>query len=459
MPLKNECGVFGISGQREAARLTYLGLGALQHRGHESAGICARGGGALRLHKGQGQVADVFSESILDSLPGEAAIGHTKYFRQNEGDCEEALPVAVNGRFGQLAACCDGSFFNAGRLRDKLMAAGYTFGGMSDAEVLLALVNTAMAATLEEAVEEALQLIEGAYSLLILSKSHLIGAKDPWGLKPLAVGQLGEDAMLGENSILFASESCAFDLVGAKHLHELEAGEMLVLGPAGHHSRFPSSRRPKRPCSFEFVYFARPDSFLFERSVMAARRELGRLLATRHPADADIVVPVPESGVHPALGCAEKSGIPFDFGLISSRHAGRTFVEPKQGAGGFGATAKLNPVRDLLKGKRVVLVDDSIVRGATSKKIVGMVRAAGAKEVHVRISSPPMAHGCFFGACAPNGEHLIASHKSTDEIRDFIGADSLGYLEMEDMQKAMRDASGKGACYACFNGDCPVPLD
>jgi amidophosphoribosyltransferase len=268
--------------------------------------------------------------------------------------------------------------------------------------------------------------------------------------------------MLGENSILFASESCAFDLLGAKFLHEMEAGEMLILGPAGPQSRFIGDRRAKRPCVFELVHFARPDSFLFERNVMAARREWGRLLALRHPADADIVVPVPDSGVRAALGYSEQSGIPFDFGIIRSHFAGRAYIEPKQGPkqgmGNFGEKMKLNPVREILRGKRAVLVDDCIASAATSKKIVGSVRAAGAKEVHLRISSPPTVHRCFYGIDSPTKEQLIASHKSIDEIRDFIGADSLGYLDIEDMQKAIGDTSGNGACYACFNGDCPIPI-
>jgi len=459
MPLIDKCGIFGISSQREAAKETYLGLCALQHRGQESAGICARGDAALRLHKGYGLVADVFSEPILDSLPGNAAIGQVKCSGQKEHDGEEALPFIVNGRFGQLAACYNGTFFNADRLRNKLMAAGYTFSGASDAEVLLALVNTAMATNLEDAVEEALQLIEGAYSLLILSKAHLIGAKDPWGMKPLAVGQLGEDAMLGDNSIMLASESCAFDLLGAKLLHELEAGEMLILGPAGLQSRFVSDRHSKRPCVFELVHFARPDSFMLERTVMAARREWGRLLALRHPADADIVVPVPDSGVRAALGYSEQSGIRLDFGIVRSHYAGRKFIEPKQGARSFGEKMKLNPVREILKDKRVVLVDDCIASGGTCKKLVGEVRAAGAVEVHLRISSPPIAHNCFYGVGGPTREHLIASHSSIDETKDFLGADTLAYLDIEDLQCAIEDNGGKGACYACFNGDCPIPME
>jgi amidophosphoribosyltransferase len=338
------------------------------------------------------------------------------------------------------------------------MAAGYTFCGPSDAELLLALINTAMAANLEDAVEEALQLIEGAYSLLILSKAHLIGAKDPWGIKPLAVGQLGEDAMLGENSIVFASESSAFDLLGAKFLHELEAGEMLIQGPAGTHSRFVTDRQSKRPCIFELVHFARPDSFMLERTVMAVRREWGRLLALRHPVSADIVVPVPDSGVRAALGYSEQSGIQLDFGIVRSHYAGRKYSEPKQGARNFGEKMKLNPVRETLKDRRVVLVDDCVASGATSKKLVGAVRAAGAKEVHLRISSPPIAHNCFYGVGGPTREHLATSQGSIDEIKDFIGADTLAYLDIEDMQRAIEDDGGKGACYACFNGDCPIQI-
>ena len=453
MPFKDECGVFGISNQPEAAKQTYLGLYALQHRGQEAAGICARENGFLRLHKGQGYVADVFSESVLDSLPGDTAIGHTRYSTHGGNVPSAAHPFLVHGRFGQLALCHNGNLTNTESLKNLLITQGHTFTSPSDSEVILALINTAKADTLEGAVEEALQKISGAFSFLILSKSLLIAVRDPHGLRPLSL------AKLSDNSMVFASESCAFDLLGAEYVREVKAGEMLIQSADGLHSRFSRESSGAKPCVFEHVYFARPDSFVFGRNVMATRREMGRQLALRHPVDVDIVVPVPDSGVHAALGYAEQSGIRFEFGMIRNHYVGRTFIEPKQSIRSFGVKVKLNPVRDLLMGKRVVLIDDSIVRGTTSKKIVGMVRAAGAAEVHMRISSPPTTHSCFYGIDTPTEEHLIASCKSIEEICDFIGADSLAFLSMDSLQAAMRDTDGDGFCYACFNGDYPVPFE
>ncbi|MCL1893797.1 MAG: amidophosphoribosyltransferase [Holophagaceae bacterium] len=457
MPFKDECGVFGISSQEEAARQTYLGLYALQHRGQEAAGMCTREGGILHQHKAPGHVADVFSASTLDSLHGDAAIGHTRYSSNGSFASHEAQPFMVYGRFGPLALCHNGNIINTELLRNKLLEDGHTFNSMSDSEVILALINTSKANNLEDAVEDALRQIIGAFSLLILSDKHLIAVKDPHGLRPLSVAKLGESSMLGEPSIVFASESCAFDLLGAEYMRELEAGEMLIQSSDGLHSRFPNKRCPAKPCVFEHVYFARPDSYVFMRNVMATRRAMGRQLAIQHPVDADVVIPVPDSGVHAALGYAEQSGIRFEFGMIRNHYVGRTFIEPKQSIRSFGVKVKLNPVKDLLHGRRVVLIDDSIVRGTTSKKIVGMVRDVGAKEVHVRISSPPTTHPCFYGIDTPTVEHLIASSKSTEEIRQFIGADSLDYINLEGLYTAMQDKGGCGFCYACFNGNYPIP--
>jgi len=453
MPFKEECGVFGITNQQEAAKQTYLGLYALQHRGQETAGICARDNGTLRLHKAQGYVADVFSESALESLPGDTAIGHTRY--STHGGCHASLahPFLVHGRFGPLALCHNGNLVNTDSLRNRLFAEGHTFTSPSDSEVILALINTAKADALEGAVEEALRHIHGAYSLLLLSEDRLIAVRDPDGIRPLSLAKMG-----GKPTVV-ASETCAFDLLGADYMREVEPGEMLIFTSSGMQNRFLRENCVARPCVFEHVYFSRPDSFVFSRNVMATRREMGRQLAIHYPAEADIVVPVPDSGVHAALGFAEQSGVRFEFGMIRNHYVGRTFIEPRQSIRSFGVKVKLNPVRELLKGKRVVLIDDSIVRGTTSKKIVGMVRAAGAAEIHMRISSPPTTHSCFYGIDTPTKEQLIASCKSKDEIRDFIGADSLDYLSIEGLRSAMGDADGKGFCYACFNGDYPVPVD
>lgn len=450
MPFKDECGVFGVSELFEASRQTYLGLYALQHRGQEAAGICSRDAGGLHLHKAQGYVADIFSQTVLDSLPGDAAIGHTRYSTTGGNVASAAHPFLIHGRFGQVALCHNGNLTNTAALRDRLIAEGHTFTSPSDSEVILALINRADAVTVEDAVVEALKVCEGAFSLLILTGDSMLAARDPHGFRPLAMGRLGE-------GFAFSSETCGFDLVGADYLREVEPGEVVIVRGGDVQSRFPCERVAAKPCVFEHVYFARPDSNVFSRSVMASRREMGRLLAKRHPVAADLVVPVPDSGVSAALGYAEASGIPFDFGMIRNHYVGRTFIEPSQSIRSFGVKVKLNPVRDLLDGKRVVLVDDSIVRGTTSRKIVQMVRGVGAKAVHMRISSPPTTHSCFYGIDTPSREQLIASSRDCEAIRAFIEADSLGYLTLEDLQAAVKDdRGGQGFCYACFTGDYAV---
>ena len=450
MAFKDECGVFGVWPELEASRQTYLGLYALQHRGQEAAGICSRSKGRLYLHKGLGHVADIFTERIIDQLPGDGAIGHTRYSTTGGNVASAAHPFLVEGRFGQLSLCHNGNLTNTEQLRTRLIQSGQVFSSPSDSEVILALINRAAAATLEDAVLEALAQVEGAYSILLLTATQLMAIRDPYGFRPLAMGRLGE-------ATAFSSETCAFDLVGAEYSREVLPGEMLILDQDGMRSHF---RRPDirpKPCVFEHVYFSRPDSLVYGLSVMATRREMGRLLARRHAVAADLVVPVPDSGVSAALGFAEQSGIPFEFGLIRNHYVGRTFIEPRQSIRSFGVKVKLNPVRELLRGKRVVLVDDSLVRGTTSRKIVQMVRAAGAAEVHMRISSPPTTHSCFYGIDTPSREHLLAASRDLEQIRAFIDADSVGYLTLEDLQASMHDHDGQGFCYACFTGDYPVP--
>jgi amidophosphoribosyltransferase len=450
MPFRDECGVFGISPAAEASRQTYLGLYALQHRGQEAAGICSRQDGVLHLHKDQGYVADIFDEATLDSLPGDAAIGHTRYSTTGGNVASAAHPFLIHGRFGQVSLCHNGNLTNTERLRAKLIADGHTFTSPSDSEVILALINRAVADTLEGAVLEALRQIEGAFSLLILTEDALMATRDPHGFRPLAMGSLG-------TGVVFASETCAFDLVGAEYIRDVEPGELVICRADGCRSEFPRPRVSPKPCVFEHVYFARPDSLVYGRTVAATRRAMGRLLAKRHAVEADMVVPVPDSGVAAALGYAEESGIPFEFGMIRNHYVGRTFIEPKQNIRSFGVKVKLNPIRSLVKGKRVVLVDDSIVRGTTSKKIVQMVREAGAKEVHLRISSPPTTHSCFYGIDTPSREQLIASSRDVESIRTFVGADSLGYLTLGDLQESVADElKGGGFCYACFTGEYPV---
>jgi amidophosphoribosyltransferase len=449
MAFHDECGVFGIWPAKEASRQTYLGLYALQHRGQEAAGICSRNEGRLHLHKAQGYVAEIFTESTLDRLPGDAAIGHTRYSTTGGNVASAAHPFLVEGRFGQISLCHNGNLTNTEELRQRLIQDGQVFSSPSDSEVILALINRAKASNVVDAVVEALRQVEGAYSLLIMTGDTLMAARDPFGFRPLSLARLDE-------ATAFSSESCAFDLLGAEYVREVEAGELVVLSDSGMRSFFPLERRRAKPCVFEHVYFARPDSVVFGLSVMGTRRIMGRLLARRHPVEADLVVPVPDSGVSAALGFAEESGIPLDFGLIRNHYVGRTFIEPKQSIRSFGVKVKLNPVRELLKGKRVVLVDDSVVRGTTSRKIVSMVRAAGAAEVHMRISSPPTTHPCFYGIDTPDREHLLAARMDLEDIRIFIGADSIGYLDLEDLRASVQDADGQSFCYACFTGDYPV---
>jgi len=451
MPFRDECGVFGICHQLEASRQTYLGLYALQHRGQEAAGICSADEAGLHLHKAQGYVADVFTETVLDGLPGDAAIGHTRYSTTGGNVASAAHPFLIHGRFGQVALCHNGNLTNTEVLRAKLIAEGHTFTSPSDSEVLLALINRAQADSLEDAVVAALREAEGAYSLLILTGDALIAARDPRGFRPLAMGQMN-------GTTVFSSETVAFDLVGANYLRDVAPGELVVVPrrEGGLRSHFPLPRVQATPCVFEHIYFARPDSLVFGQSVMVARREMGRRLALRHPVEADLVVPVPDSGVSAALGYAEQSGIPFDFGIIRNHYVGRTFIEPKQTIRSFGVKVKLNPVRHLLAGKRVVLVDDSIVRGTTSRKIVQMVREAGAAEVHMRIACPPTTHSCFYGIDTPERQHLIAAQLPHAEVTAFVEADTLGYLDLKDLEGCMGD-DGTGFCYACFTGKYPIP--
>ena len=452
MAFRDECGVFGICRQAEASRQTYLGLYALQHRGQEAAGICSGDAQGLHLHKALGLVADVFTEAVLDALPGDSAIGHTRYSTTGGNVASAAHPFLIHGRFGQVALCHNGNLTNTEALRAGLIADGHTFTSPSDSEVLLALINRAQADTLEEAVVSALRQAQGAFSLLILTEDALIAARDPHGFRPLAMGHLGLTRA-------FSSETCAFDLVGAQYERDVEPGEMVVVSreTGAMRSHFPMPRVQPKPCVFEHIYFARPDSLVYGQSVMVARREMGRRLALRHPVEADLIVPVPDSGVSAALGYSEQSGIPFDFGIIRNHYVGRTFIEPKQSIRSFGVKVKLNPVRHLLAGQRVVLVDDSIVRGTTSKKIVQMVREAGAKEVHLRIACPPTTHSCFYGIDTPKRQHLIASYMPLAEIAAFVEADTLGYLDLKDLEGCMGDPDGRSFCYACFTGQYPVP--
>ncbi|HYZ89215.1 MAG TPA: amidophosphoribosyltransferase [Myxococcales bacterium] len=447
----DECGVFGVFGHPEAANLTYLGIHALQHRGQESAGIAALDGGKIQVHKAMGLVADIFGAETLARLPGDAAIGHTRYSTAGQSRIENAQPFVSSGAAGPIAVAHNGNLVNAEEIRAELEAQGAIFTGSSDTELLLHLIARERAPTPVERIQRALQHVRGAYSLLLLTGDSIVAVRDPLGFRPLVLGKLRGGAPV------VASETCAFDLIEAQMVREVEPGEMIVADHSGVRTvqKIPPQRSGK--CIFELIYFARPDSQVFGRSVYRTRKELGRRLAIEQPADADVVVPVPDSGVAAALGYSEQSGIPYDMGLIRSHYVGRTFIEPSQSIRHFGVKLKLNPVQHVVKGKRVVIVDDSIVRGTTSRKIVKMVRDAGAKEVHVRISAPPTKWPCYYGIDTPVRKELIAATHTVDEIAKYITADSLGYLSEKGMHEAVR-AEPRTFCDACFTGEYLVQL-
>ena len=446
----DECGVVGVYGDADASKLAYLGLYALQHRGQESAGIVSANGGDLHPHKGMGLVADIFGPEELKLLPGTAALGHTRYSTAGDTTMRNAQPILIECNKGKLALGHNGNLTNANALRRTLEHRGSIFQTTSDTEVIVHLIARSSARSLSSAIADALNQVEGAYSLLLLTREELYAMRDPRGFRPLALGRRGDTWVV-------ASETCAFDLIDAEYVREIEPGEMVRISRAGLESIRFAPEKPHQYCIFEHVYFARPDSLVFARPVGESREILGKLLARECPAVADIVVPVPDSGVPAAIGYALESGIPFRMGLIRNHYVGRTFIEPTQAIRDFGVKLKLNPVRRLLEGHRVVLVDDSIVRGTTSRKIVRMVREAGAAEVHLRISCPPTISPCYYGVDTPTKEELIASHNSVEQIRDFIGADSLGYLSIENLRKAVADTKGK-FCTACYTGVYPTEL-
>ena len=447
--LREECGVFGIYGHSEAARLTYLGLYALQHRGQESCGIVASDGAELRQERKMGHVSDAFDQEHLDRLRGASAIGHVRYSTAGEVSIHEAQPFLANTHHGQIAICHNGNLPFAHDERQRLELEGAIFSSTSDTEVVLHGVARSRL-PLREAIPEVLSENEGAFSMLFLTPSELIAVRDSRGFRPLALGRLGD-------AWVVASETCAFDLIDAQYVRDVEPGEMIVVDQDGLRSTRALPEKKHSMCLFEHVYFARPDSLIYGRSINESRHKMGRRLAVEQPADADLVVPVPDSGVAAAIGYAAESGLSFRFGLVRNHYVGRTFIEPQQSIRSFGVRIKLNPVRDLINGKRVVLIDDSIVRGTTSKKIVRMVREAGAREVHVRISCPPTISPCYYGVDTPNKSELIAANMTVPEICEFIEADSLGYLPLEGMIAAT-GLSPDSSCVACWNGQYPTQI-
>jgi amidophosphoribosyltransferase len=453
--LHEECGVFAIYGHPEAANLTYLGLYALQHRGQESAGIATSDGREIRCFKSMGHVADIFTPDQIASLPGEIAIGHTRYSTAGDTVLLNAQPFLVDCNKGQIAVAHNGNITNAGELRRELEREGSIFQASSDTEVVLHLVARSRERTLAGALREALLQLEGAFSLVFLARNQVIVARDPHGFRPLALGEM--ILPHGRTCYVFASETCAFDLINATYLGDVEPGEMVCIGPAGMTRERFAPECPHAQCVFEHVYFSRPDSIVFGRAVQESRENLGRLLAKESGIEADVVVPVPDSGVAAAIGYAAESQIPFRQALIRNHYVGRTFIEPSQAIRDFGVKLKLNPVRHLLEGKRVILVDDSIVRGTTSRKIVRMVRSAGAREVHLRISCPPTISPCYYGVDTPSESELIAANHSVEEIRQFVEADSLAYLSVEALRRAVADDKDQ-YCYACYTRDYPTEL-
>ena len=445
---KDECGVFGIFGHPEAASLTSLGLYALQHRGQESAGIASADGERMRVARGMGQVADAFKEETIEKLAGHLAIGHTRYSTAGDSKIENAQPFLIECAHGQIAVAHNGNLVNARELRDDLVRAGSIFQTTSDTEVVLHLYARSRAPSVEEALVESIAQISGAFSMVLLTKNRLIAARDPHGFRPLALGRLGD-------AWIVCSETCALDLISATYVRDIEPGELLIISDGGLRSIKPYPRSPLAHCVFEHVYFARPDSYVFGRSVNEVRTSLGRILAAESPADADVVVPIPDSGVCAAIGFAEKAALPLQFGLIRNHYVGRTFIQPQQSIRDFSVKVKLNPVRSILEGRRVVLVDDSIVRGTTSRKIVRLVKAAGAREVHVRISCPPTISPCFYGVDTPSRKDLIGATHTIEEIREYIEADSLAYLSINGLREAVGERKDS-YCTSCYTGVYPV---
>lgn len=447
---KDECGVFGIYGHPEAANLTYLGLYSLQHRGQESSGIVSSDGTKLYSHKGMGLVADVFSSSEIAKLHGNSAIGHVRYSTSGESHIKNAQPFVVEYSRGGIAVAHNGNLVNAAFLRAEFEAWGSIFQSSMDTEVIVHLIASNKENSIVDRITAALKRVRGSYSLLFLNDEMMIAVRDPNGFRPLSLGKV-------KGSWVVASETCAFDLIEAEFVRDIEPGEILVIDKNGLHSFKPFPPAPYTPCVFEFIYFARPDSNIFGANVYEVRKKLGQRLAIEHPVDADMVIPVPDSGVPAAIGFAQESGIPFEKGIVRNHYVGRTFIEPKDSIRHFGVKIKLNAISEIISGKRIVVIDDSIVRGTTSRKIIKMIRAAGAKEVHMRISSPPTVCPCYYGIDTPSRDELIAAKQSVKEINDYITSDTLGYLSVEGLYRAVKEAGGT-FCDACFTGEYPVDI-
>ena len=453
--IHEQCGIFGVYDHEEAARLTYHGLYALQHRGQESTGIVASDAEKLSVHRGMGLVSQVFKfEDTFGKLPGRFAIGHNRYSTTGSSTLANAQPILITCKIGQIAAAHNGNLTNAGELREEMERDGSIFASTTDTEVIMHLIARSKHHSVDSMILDALSRVRGAYSMLFLTPGALYGARDPRGVRPLALGRAGTTWYL-------SSETCAFDLVGAQLVREVEPGEMVRIDAAGVTSlRIPSFEQQvgAAHCVFEFIYFSRPDSYVFGANVDKVRRRLGRQLAREHPAPgAQLVIGVPDSSTTAALGYAEESQVKFDIGLIRNHYVGRTFIHPAQATRDFGVRVKFNTVKGVLKGKKVVVVDDSIVRGTTMRKLVGLLRAAEPAEIHLRISSPPIICPCFYGIDMPTREELIGSSRTVEQIREYVGADTLGYLSNEGMLSVMPEP-GSNFCSACFNGKYPIAV-
>ncbi len=455
--LHEECGVFGIFGHPGAGALTVLGLHALQHRGQEAAGIVSYDAGQFIAERHPGLVGDIFGKNSphAANLKGENAIGHTRYSTAGGSAVRNIQPLFADLTGGGIAIAHNGNLTNAYALRQRLVQEGAIFQSTSDTEVIIHLTARSLRSTVVEKLVDALRQVEGAYSLVALTAKKLIGVRDPWGVRPLVLGKL-------DGAPIFASETCALDILGAEYVRDVAPGEVVVFTRDGVESYFPFVKQKPRFCIFEYIYFARPDSNVEGRNVYEARKAIGAELAKEAPASADLVVAVPDSGVPAALGYSNASGIPFELGIIRNHYVGRTFIEPTDGIRHFGVRRKHNPNKATLAGKRVVLIDDSIVRGTTSKKIVQMVRDAGASEVHFRVASPPTKHSCFYGVDTPNESALLAHEMSIDEMAKFIGVDSLAFISMDGLYRAVGEKSRDGAapqfCDACFSGEYPIRI-
>ena len=460
--LREHCGVMAIYNHADAARLTYWGLYALQHRGQESAGIATADGSHITDFKGMGLVSEIFTDPVLARLPGHLAIGHTRYSTTGDSALLNAQPISVESTKGLIAIAHNGNLVNLGTARARLEQEGAVFQTTSDSEIIIQLIAHCGRNTLVDCIAEALAEVDGAFSIVMMTRNRIFAARDPHGFRPLSMGRIA-GANGDPDTFVFASETCAFDLLHAKYERDVEPGELIMVSEDGVTSRrFAPGSTPSASCIFEHVYFARPDSRIYGRPVQKSRDEMGRQLARESGVPADLIVPVPDSGVTAAIGYAAQSGIPFNFGLIRNHYVGRTFIQPEQRVRDFGVRMKLNPVRSLLEGKRIILIDDSIIRGTTSRKIVRMCRAAGAAEVHMRISCPPTISPCYYGVDTPSTEHLIAANNSIEQIRQYIEADSLAYLSLVGLTHSCTTGepanglSPASFCTACYTGDYPT---